>query len=241
MEERLQKIMARSEIGSRRKCEELISQGRVTVDGIKAILGQKADPEINDIKVNGTSIVLNNKKVYILLNKPAGYVCTKAEHRDEVTVMSLLKGIKTAVFPVGRLDKNTTGLLLLTNDGDFANNITHPSKKIDKKYVVLCQGQVEREEIDKLRSGIELFEGVTSPCRVEFQAYNKFKDLSTVEITIHEGRKRQVRRMFSAIDHPVKHLSRTALGNLTLRGVKEGKYRELTRYEIKSLFSNHNL
>ena len=196
-------------------------------------MGQKADPNINNIKVDGFDINVAVKKIYLLLNKPSGYTCTTSDPYAEKTVIELIKEINSKVFPVGRLDKNTTGLLVLTNDGDFANNITHPSKKIEKTYLAHCLGRVSEPDLDKIRNGIELFDGKTSTCKAEFKSYNKAKNLSTIEITIHEGKKRQVRRMFSSIEHTVKHLSRIKLGPITLKGLKEGTYRKLTRKEIE--------
>ena len=168
----------------------------------------------------------------MLLNKPSGYICTKAEHVSEINVMKLLKQSEQTAYPVGRLDKNTTGLLLLTNDGDFAYKVTHPSKEIDKVYLAYCLGKVSEQDLRTIEKGIELYDGKTAPCKAVFKSYNHSKDLSAVEITIHEGKKRQVRRMFASIDHPVKHLARIKLGILDLKGVKEGTYRKLTREEI---------
>ncbi len=183
--------------------------------------------------MSGDPVSVNRIKKYILLNKPSGYVCTKALREGEHSVMELIPD-KT-LFPVGRLDKNTTGLLLLTNDGDFANMLMHPSSGVSKKYLAYCMGLIAKEEMDKIRSGIMLSGRKTMPCKAVFLSYNKNKNLSAVEITIHEGRNRQVRRMFASIGHDVKHLSRIGVGDLKLKGVKEGTFRNLTKAEILAL------
>ena len=225
--------MAKAGLGSRRKCEEIILAGLVTVDGTKASLGLKADPEINEIKVNNKPIRIRTSSKYILLNKPSGYICTKASHKGERTVMELVND--QSLFPVGRLDKNTTGLLLLTNDGDFANSVMHPSAGVEKKYQAYCLGRIPREKLEIIRNGVVLDGRKTKPCSAAFISYNPIKDLTCVEISIHEGRNRQVRRMFASIGHDVKHLSRIRVGELDLRGVKEGSWRYLTASEVNTL------
>ncbi len=168
-----------------------------------------------------------------MLNKPSGYVCTKASHKGEKNVMELVND--PSLFPVGRLDKNTTGLLLMTNDGDFANSVMHPSSGIEKKYQAYCLGQIPREKMEIIRKGVMLDGRRTKPCSAAFISYNPAKNLTCVEITIHEGRNRQVRRMFASIGHDVKHLSRIRVGELGLQGVKEGSWRYLTASEVNAL------
>ena len=239
MEERLQKILANFGYGARRKCEDMIKEGIIKVNGETAQIGQKADVEKDEITINGEPIKsANTRNVYILLNKPAGYLCTKEDPHAEKTVMDLVKDVKYPLHPVGRLDKNTKGLLLLTNDGAFTNIITHPSFVINKKYVALIQGKVSKSDIETLQKGIILYGKKTAPCEINFRGYNKTKDLSTCEVIIHEGKKRQVRKMFASIEKPVKGLTRTELGPLTLKGVKEGTYRYLSMDEVKSLKNN---
>ena len=236
MEERLQKILANYGYGARRKCEELIIEGKIKVNGVVALIGQKADPERDEITINDEPIKTSNtRNVYVLLNKPAGYLCTKEDPYAEKTVMDLVKDVKFNLHPVGRLDKNTKGLLLLTNDGEFTNIITHPSFVINKKYVALIQGKVSKNDIETLQKGIILYGKKTSPCQINFRGYNKTKDMSTCEVIIHEGKKRQVRKMFASIEKPVKSMTRTELGPLTLKGVKEGTYRYLSMEEVNAL------
>ena len=236
MKERLQKILANYGYGARRKCEEMIEAGYIAVNGVTAKIGEKADPETDKITVHGQPIASSNtRNVYILLNKPAGYICTREDPHAEKTVMELVKDVPYTLHPVGRLDKNTKGLLLLTNDGSFTNIITHPSFSINKKYVALVQGKVTKTDIETLEKGIILYGKKTSPCKINFRSYNKIKDISTCEVIIHEGKKRQVRKMFASIEKPVKGLTRTELGPLTLKNVKEGTYRYLSKDEVKAI------
>lgn len=234
MEERLQKILSSYGYGARRKCEEFIINGQVKVNGETAILGQKADADIDEITIDGKPIKsANTRNVYVLLHKPAGYVCTKEDIHAEKTIMELVKDVPFPLHPVGRLDKNTKGLILLTNDGNFTNIVTHPSFSINKKYLALIQGKISRADIETLEKGIELYGKKTSPCKINMRGYNKTKDMSTCEVIIHEGKKRQVRKMFASIEKPVKSLTRIELGPLTLKGVKEGTYRYLSMDEVR--------
>lgn len=236
MEERLQKILSNYGYGARRKCEDMIREGIVSVNGETAKIGQKADPEKDNILVEGQPIKSSNKRmVYLLLNKPSGYICTKEDPHAEKTVMELVKDCPYPVHPVGRLDKNSKGLLLFTNDGNFTNIITHPSFSVSKKYYVLIQGKVSKADIQHLEKGIELYGKKTSPCEIIFKGYNKTKDMSACDVVIHEGKKRQVRKMFASIEKPVKSLTRTELGPLTLKNVKEGTYRYLSSEEVRCL------
>ena len=226
--ERLQKIIARAGLTSRRNAEKLISEGKVTVDGKIATLGTCADSQKNKICVDGKILTFDAEKIYILLNKPRGYVCTAKDERGRKTVIDLI-GISERIYPVGRLDLNSEGLLLLTNDGELMNALIHPKFKIDKTYRAKISGNITEENIDKLRAGIELEDGLTAPAEI----FLLEKDL--VEITIHEGRNRQIRRMFAAIGCDVKRLKRVKFAGLTLEGVKVGKFRPLTDAEIINL------
>lgn len=238
MEERLQKILASYGLGARRKCEEMINEGIVEVNGVRAVIGQKADVSKDTITVAGEPIVSSNKRlVYILLNKPAGYICTKSDPHAEKTIMELVKSVKYPVFPVGRLDKNTRGLILLTNDGNFANVISHPSYETDKKYLAYCLGKISKELIAQIERGVVVEGKKTSPCEIIFRGYNKTKDLSCLDVIIHEGRKRQIRKMFASIERPIKQLTRTELSFLTLKGVKEGTFRFLSKDEVQRLLN----
>ena len=229
-EERLQKIISRAGLMSRRKAEEFILAGRVTVDGkIISELGAKADTEKNKICVDGKELKFDAEKIYILLNKPRGYLSTAKDDRGRRTVLDLVSGIEERIFPVGRLDFDSEGLILLTNDGDLMNKLLHPKFKIAKTYRVKFQGEVTEEKLNLLRSGIELDDGMTAPAEIFLL------NSSTAEITIHEGRNRQVRRMFAAIGCEVKNLRRIKFANLTLKNLPLGKYRKLTQKEISEL------
>ena len=236
--ERLQKLIARAGICSRREAEKIISAGRVAVDGkIITELGAKADPSKNKILVDGKPLTFGAEKIYLLLNKPRGYVSTVKDDRGRKTVLELLgENFSERVYPVGRLDLNSEGLLLLTNDGDLTNALIHPRYEISKTYRAKISGVVTEEKLDRLRAGIELDDGLTAPAEV----YLLDKDL--VEVTIHEGRNRQVRRMFAAIGCEVKRLRRIKFAGLTLEGVKVGKFRALTAEEVARLkISSRNI
>ncbi len=226
--ERLQKIIARAGICSRREAEKLILAGKVSVDGkIIRELGAKA--ELNQkIRVDGKLLTLDAEKIYIMLNKPRGYVSTAKDERGRKTILELID-ISERIYPIGRLDLNSEGLILLTNDGELTNALIHPRFEIKKTYRAKISGVLTEEKLDLLRAGIELDDGLTAPAEI----YMLDKDL--VEITIHEGRNRQVRRMFSAIGCDVKRLRRIKFANLTLDGLKVGKWRELTAEEVAEL------
>ena len=232
---RLQKVLADAGIASRRKAEELILAGKVTVNGKKAELGEKVDPEFDKIIYNGKQVKAENKKVYIMLYKPEGCVCTVKDEFERPTVMEYVQDIHARIFPVGRLDFNTEGLLLLTNDGDFANGITHPKNKVEKTYLAHVKGgKFTDEQLSMLRRGVKLEDGITQPAKVRLDTiYNN--GTSLVEIIITEGRNRQVRRMMEAVGHPVLALKRTKVGNLELGNLPYGKWRHLNPGEINSL------
>ena len=226
--ERLQKIIARAGICSRREAEKLILNGRIIVDGkIITELGAKANPN-QKICVDGKPIAVRTEKIYILLNKPRGYVSTAHDERGRKTILDLID-ISERVYPVGRLDLNSEGLILLTNDGELTNLLIHPRFEVKKTYRAKISGSITEQKLDKLRAGIELNDGLTAPAEI----YLLDKDL--VEITIHEGRNRQVRRMFAAIGCDVKRLRRIKFANLTLEGLKVGKWRNLTAEEVEKL------
>ena len=228
--ERLQKLIARAGVTSRRNAENLILSGKVTVDGkVITELGAKADAQKNKIRVDGKLLKFNAEKIYILLNKPRGYVCTANDERGRKTVLELVQEISERVYPVGRLDLNSEGLILLTNDGELTNALIHPKFEIEKTYRARISGEVTEEKLDKLRAGIELEDGLTAPAKIFLLEEN------LVEITIHEGRNRQIRRMFAAVGCDVKRLKRIKFAGLTLDGVKVGKYRRLSADEIKNL------
>ncbi|AWB45044.1 pseudouridine synthase [Paenibacillus sp. CAA11] len=233
--ERLQKILAQAGVASRRKCEELILAGKVQVNGeTVTVLGTKADPSVDSITVEGRNIGAE-KKVYLLLNKPKGVITSATDPQGRKIVTDYLKGVRERVYPVGRLDYDTEGLLLLTNDGDFAHLLTHPKHHVPKTYLATVKGVPHGTDLDKLKKGIMLDDGMTHPAEVEYHDVDPDNKEATIMITIHEGRNRQVRRMFEAIGHPVQRLKRIAFGDLYLGTMKRGLFRHLTKAEIEGL------
>jgi 23S rRNA pseudouridine2605 synthase len=233
--ERLQKVLAAAGVCSRRQAESLISAGRVSVDGeVITTLGSKVDPDRQRISVDGRPLPRPGL-VYILLNKPRGYVTTMHDPQGRPLVTSLLRGVKERVFPVGRLDLDTEGALLLTNDGELAQKILHPSNEIDRTYVARVSGSPAPEKLASLRQGIMLEGRKTWPARLK--VLERTEDATRIEITIHEGRKRQVRKMFAAIGHPVLALTRTAYGRLALGNLALGHFRQLTVADLKKIIS----
>lgn len=234
-EERLQKLISRAGLMSRREAEEFIVAGRVTVDGkVVNVLGARADADKNKICVDGKLLTFDVEKIYLLLNKPEGVLSTAKDKRGRPTVIDLVKEISARVYPCGRLDSNSEGLILMTNDGDLMNALLHPKFKVPKTYRVKVEGEITTEKISQLCAGIELEDGMTAPAEINL-LYAEKKS-SALEITIHEGRNRQVRRMLAAVGCTVKKLTRTKFAGLTLEGVDVGKFRELTKKEVKSLY-----
>jgi 23S rRNA pseudouridine2605 synthase len=237
MKKRLQKILSELGIASRRKAEELILQGSVTVNGQVASIGMKADPEEDYIKVSGKLVAGPLKKgiqkVYLMFHKPKGVVTTLFDPEGRPAVKDYLKDMKYKVFPVGRLDFDSEGLLLLTNDGDFANAVLHPSRQIPKTYLVKIKGETEEDELDKLRRGVKLEDGLTLPAKVK--RIRRSENNSWLEMTIHEGRKRQIRRMLEKVGHPVLKLKRVSIGGLKLRDLRPGELRHLTPDELRTI------
>ncbi len=248
---RLQKFIASSGIASRRKAEELILQGKIKVNG-KVIkeLGSKVNPKNDKIEYNGQVIQSENKKVYILLNKPIGYVTTVKDQFNRDTVMDLIKGVNEKIVPVGRLDMYTSGALILSNDGDFINRITHPKNEIEKTYNVTIAGKVTSEDVEKLKSGVliqlskidyqnknnfEVEDYITRPAKVKILKIDDEKNISRLQITIHEGKNREIRRMCEAIGKKVLALHRSKIGNIDVKNLSLGKWRRLKEEEIESL------
>jgi 23S rRNA pseudouridine2605 synthase len=226
--ERLQKILARAGLGSRRACEELIAAGRVRVNGEIATLGDRADPEVDRIEVEGAVLGVRPGLVHYLLNKPAGAVTTASDPQGRPTVVGLVP-TEPRVFPVGRLDADTEGLLLVTNDGDLAHRLTHPSFGIDKEYLAEVEGTPSRGTLRRLRQGVELDDGPTAPAKVSAVSDG------VLRITIHEGRTRQVRRMCAAVGHPVRRLVRVRIGPIADHRLTPGEWRPLTQGEVRAL------
>ena len=232
--ERLQKVLAAAGLGSRRKCEAMIESGRVEVNGKTAVLGDRVDVKQDAITVDGIPLEPCEEKKYLLLNKPPGYITTLRDTRGRPTVMELIDE-EERLFPVGRLDRDTRGLLIVTNDGYLAHKLMHPSHGIEKTYVVDAVGELTSRGLAALRNGIDLEEGKTAPAKVKVLA--KEKSGCVLEMTIHEGKKRQVRRMCAAVGLEVNDLVRTRLGPLDLKGVEEGDYRVLGAEEIEDLLA----
>jgi 23S rRNA pseudouridine2605 synthase len=228
MNQRLQKVLAQAGLGSRRACEVLIADGRVRVNGHVATLGDRADPEVDEIEVDGAVVGVRPGLVHYLLNKPAGVVTTASDPQGRATVVGLVPA-EPRVFPVGRLDADTEGVLLLTNDGDLAHRLTHPSFGVDKEYLVEVEGTPARGVVRRLRDGVELEDGVTAPANVAAVGDNLLR------ITIHEGRNRQVRRMCDAVGHPVRRLVRLRIGPISDRRLAPGEWRPLRQDEVRAL------
>jgi 23S rRNA pseudouridine2605 synthase len=229
---RLQKYLADCGVASRRKAEKLISDGLVSVDGsIVTEMGIKIDPSRHHVRYRGKTVIPKKEHTYILLNKPRGYVTTMSDPQGRPIVTSLIKNLKTRVFPVGRLDIDTEGALLLTDDGELANKILHPRHETSKTYEATVQGSISVATIARLEHGIDIDGKKTWPAKISLIA--RQKTASRLTITIHEGRKRQVRKMFDAVGHPVINLKRLAYGQLQLGSLKRGAYRYLEPEELK--------
>lgn len=230
---RLQKYMAEAGVASRRKCEELIAQGRVEVDG--KVVSEPGTRVGGDeiIKIDGKEFIREQKKVYILLNKPVGVISSAKDQFSRKTVLDLVEGVNERIYPVGRLDYDTSGIIILTNDGEFANRLTHPSYEQEKTYRAQIRGRLNEDEIRMLESGIIIEDYRTSPAKVKVIQTTP-RD-TTAEITIHEGRNRQVRKMFESVGHPVLRLKRTGIGAIGVGGLEEGSWRYLSKNEIDTL------
>ena len=240
MEERLQKFLAEMGIASRRKSEELIRLGKIKVNGkVVTELGTKVRVGLDKIEYNGKILEKKEEKVYILLNKTIGYVTTVKDQFNRNTVMDLLKGINVRLVPVGRLDMFTSGALLLSNDGDFINKVTHPKNEIEKTYNATVVGKVTEQDIEMLKNGVEICENdkiyKTKKAKVKILKIDNEKNLSRIQIVIHEGKNRQVRKMCEAINKKVLALHRSKIGEIDVKDLQLGKWRYLTKNEILSL------
>lgn len=235
---RLQKYIAQCGIASRRHAEELIKAGRVRVNGVKVTEMGTLVSNQDKVEVDGKRIKKEKRLVYIMLNKPAGYVSTVSDPEGRKTVLDLIEGVEERIYPVGRLDYDTTGLLILTNDGDFAYSSTHPGQETKKTYIAEVSGLPSNDTLRTLRKGVFLDGKATSPAEVEVV---EIRDKSSVlKIVIHEGRKRQVKRMCEAVGHPVLKLERTAIGKLTLGSLRPGEWKYLSQQEIRLVRGNKN-
>lgn len=234
--ERLQKILSQAGVASRRASERLMLEGRVTVNGATVReLGTKADAARDDIRVDGRRVKLVEHHRYILLNKPRGCVTTRLDPQNRPTVIDLLKGVREYVYPVGRLDFDSEGLLLLTNDGDLATRLTHPRHRVTRVYEVQLAGVPDDHDLKRLARGITVEGRRTAPAEVRLLPRGRDSTRSTLRLTVHEGRNRQIRKMCEAIGHPVDRLKRVAIGTIHDSHLKPGQWRELTADEVRSL------
>jgi 23S rRNA pseudouridine2605 synthase len=231
-EERLQKVMAAAGVASRRASEELISAGRVTVNGEVAGLGRKVDVAVDVVAVDGERVNVDPDRVYVMLNKPAGFVTTTDDPQGRPTVMDLVN-LPQRLYPVGRLDQGTEGLLLLTNDGDLAHRLMHPSHEVERVYLALVPGPVRKPALMRLREGVELEDGIARPKRVRVVEEERSRAL--LEVVMTEGRKREVRRMLAELGHTVERLVRVSYGGVDLGDLRQGKWRFLTHPEVARL------
>ncbi|MBQ1941873.1 MAG: rRNA pseudouridine synthase [Selenomonadaceae bacterium] len=236
--ERLQKLISQAGAASRREAERMILAGRVAVDGVTITeLGVQADINMSVFTFDGKPIKIEKKRLYFLLNKPKGYICAVKDDRGRKTIIDLFPEVKEYIYPVGRLDYDTEGLLLVTNDGELMNGLLHPRYEVNKTYIAKVEGVPRPADIQALREGVMLEDGRTAPAKVRLlpKRNNQTDKWSRVELTIHEGRNRQVRRMLAAVGHPVMELKRVAFAGLDLKGVIPGKYRALQKEELAML------
>ena len=233
---RLQKYLASQGIASRRKCEQYIQEGKITVNGkVVTELGTKISLTKDEVTFEGKAVKKIEKKYYILLNKPIGYVTTAKDQFQRDTVIDLIKGIPARLVPVGRLDMYTSGALFLSNDGDFVYHLTHPKHEVEKTYNVTVKGIVSQEEKEKLEKGVEIEEYITRPAKVKILKIEPEKGISRLQITIHEGKNRQIRKMIQAIDKKVLALHRAKIGGITVKDLALGQWRFLTKEEVTKL------
>lgn len=231
---RLEKYLAMAGVASRRKSKKIIRSGRVTVNGKKIVIGgTRISPELDLVRLDGEKVTIDRQLVYIMLNKPKGYVCTVDDEFGRATVLDLLPDLKSRIYPIGRLDMDTEGLLLLTNDGDLTLRLTHPRHHVDKVYIAWIEGEPDRRSIDKLRKGVKIESGLTSPAKVS--VLKKAGGNTQLEITIHEGMKRQIRLMCRKVGHEVLYLKRIQIGAIRLGGLAIGEFCFLKESEIERL------
>lgn len=230
MQARLQKIISQAGIASRRNAELLIVDGKVSVNNtVVKELGFKADPEIDKIKVNGKLININTKKVYIALNKPFGIISSRKDEKGRETVIDLIKS-NEYLYPVGRLDYDSSGLIILTNDGDIANNLIHPRYEVEKVYIAYIEDNISDRDLENFERGIKLDDGYTAPAKISI--LNEDRNFTVLEVIIHEGKNRQIRRMFDAMGYKVTKLKRIRIGEIKLEDLKPGEYRNLNKFEV---------
>jgi len=232
--ERIQKVLARAGVASRRAIEEMVVRGRIRVNGKRVELGRRIDPSKDVVEVDGSRVPLSSDLVYYLMNKPVGVVTTASDEAGRETVIDLLDDVDTRVYPVGRLDLDSGGALLLTNDGDLALRLTHPRYGVHKTYLAEVEGSVKDRTVRQIARGVELDDGVTAPTRARL--VERTPGGTLIEISLAEGRNRQIRRMLEAVGHPVRRLVRTAIGPLMLGRLKPATYRRLKPDEVRELY-----
>jgi 23S rRNA pseudouridine2605 synthase len=232
--ERIQKVLARAGVASRRAIEEMILEGRIRVNGTRVELGRRIDPAKDEVEVDGSRVPLRADLVYYLMNKPVGVVTTASDEAGRETVLDLLDDVEARVYPVGRLDLDSEGAVVLTNDGDLALRLTHPRFGVEKTYLAEVEGSVKERTVRRIARGVELEDGPAAATRVRL--VERIPGGSLVELSIAEGKKRQVRRMFEAVGHPVRRLVRTAIGPLMLGRLKPATYRRLRPDEVRALY-----
>lgn len=230
---RLQKFLAECGVASRRKSEELIEQGKVKVNGNKASIGDKINPKRDTVTVSGKKIIKQKNYTYILLHKPRGFITTMSDEMDRKCVAELIKDVPGRVYPVGRLDRDSEGMLLFTNDGEFANAMTHPTRHVPKTYRVTVRPSINEDQITKLTTGVMVDDRMTAPADV--RVITKQEGRVVLEIILYEGRNRQIRKMCEEVGLEVARLKRTAIGSIKLGMLKQGAYRELTEDEVRKL------
>lgn len=230
---RLQKYLADCGVASRRAAERLIAEGRVRVNGAPAAVGQSVAPGSDAVEVDGRRVTLPGENVYIVINKPAGAITTARDTHGRKTVLDLVAGAGVRVFPVGRLDMDVEGVLLLTNDGELAFRLTHPRYEVNKVYVACVKGRMLPETAARFSRGVQLEDGMSAPAKAEILKAGERASL--VRLTLHEGRKREVKRLCAAVGHPVKRLERVAFGSIQARGMRPGEWRRLTPHEVAAL------
>ena len=238
---RINKFLAQAGLGSRRSCEQLVLENKIKVNGkIISDLATDIDPQNDIVEYKNKKIRFSSNKIYLMLNKPIGYLVTADDPFERKTVFDLLPKFKEHVFPIGRLDKNSEGLLLLTNDGDFAQKVTHPSKKLPKTYLVKAKGRIYFRQLRELREGVQLENGKTLPAKVFIKSYNKAQNLTKIRMVIFEGKNQQIRRMLKAVGSSVIELKRVQIGEINIGKMPIGEWRYLKEKEVRSIIKECN-
>jgi len=233
---RINKFLAHAGLGSRRSCEQLVLESKIRVNGkIIRDLATDIDSQNDIVEYKNKKLRLSSNKIYLMLNKPVGYLVTAADPFERQTVFDLLPEFKEHIFPIGRLDKNSEGLLLLSNDGNFAQKITHPSKKLPKTYLVKAKGRIYFRQLRDLREGVQLEDGKTIPAKVFIKSFNKAQNMTKLRMIIYEGRNRQIRRMLKAVESSVIELKRVQIGEINIGKMPKGEWRYLKEKEVRSI------